>query len=547
MKAYLIAGFVIFFALAAQAASCSEIDIETRHVYVDESSTEYFYFDLENNSNRDFEVVNVTAGDTSSRFAASVVSFEDYVRDGDSERIKVRIRAFSVSSDYLGDAYIRVTGEFVGGRDCSYSEIGTEYFDVTIEDTGSDESCSDIEVFARDVEMDEDDVEYADFEIRNDSGTRFYVDGIDIDETSSYVDIDVDDFDSIIYGNDSGDLRLRIESSEVNSDKSVVAEVSVRGHFAGGKSCSYSQTRSDVFEIEIDNDGGTGGFSGGSRCNDLTLDAYNISVEQGETAVESFALENDSSERFYVDFVDVYDNSSEIRAESNGFDNVVRANSVGLVEVSVRAYDDAELGREKAFVRIRGHFQGGSTCELSDEEVFYVDIKAKDAEPEYFPPALPQYSPYCNGFIFNAPAVQEIEGSGTISLKIENNTPYRATIRLFGEGLSIEPVLLSVPQGFKSQDYAISVVAVKDSTLFYEIETYNCMSKKSTVIELKEQEQQAVGQETGSAADELLQGLATGFVALGSGWAALGLLIIAIALIFYIVFALRQTKAEPWQ
>ena len=552
MKFHLAIGFLLLFSMLSYAASCNDIDIRLDDVSIEESTTDYFDFTIENESDEDFDITEIDAGDSSSKFTVTVSDYDNTIRDNDEGDLEIKIRAFSVSSTHGSEGFVKVRGRFDDDKYCSFSAIGTEYFDVTVENESN--QCSDIEVVASNVTMDEEDVVFEDIRIENNSNKRFYVDDIGIVESSSLLDVDVDDHDSSIPADDEGELTLRLESEEVSSDRTVSVKVKVKGHFQSGSSCSFSATEEDSFTVRIE-DGTSGEFVGGGECRDLDIGISNLEVERGDTVTKNFVLENNSHERFYVDFVDVYDRSSEIRSESNGYDKKILAKAVGTIGVKVRAYEDAEIDDYKAYIAVRGHFQGGDSCRLSgNEEDFKVEVVEEEEETEFVVPALPRYSDYCRGLIFSAPATKTIQQGSTISLNIENNTAYRATIRFKGEGLEVEPSLLSIPAGFKKDNYTISVFANNTpTTLNYEIETYNCMTKKSTRIVSTtvqapvddEEEEESVEPEEEEQEDVLQAIAGTAFAVLGANSVNAGLLLVAaVALIYAFYVASKQPKTK---
>ena len=536
MKAHIIIGFLLVMASLGYAASCNDIDVVLRDVSIAENSTEYFIFDLENDSDEEFDVFELVAGDSSSRFNVSVSDYDDPIEEYDEGTLEIKIRSFAVSNDYEDEAFVKLRGEFDGGRYCSFGAIGTEYFDVTVEDGSGSESCSDIEVVASNVTMDESDIVIETVRVENNAEERFYVDDVELSESSSYISVDVDDYDDYINDGDNGEIDIEIESMSVGSDKTASVKVEVRGHFSNGRTCSFSQTEDDTFTVRIENEG-SGNFVGGTKCDDLRLDVSNLSVEKGETVEEEFVLENRANERFYVDFVDVYDRSGDIKTESNGYDKRIYADGIGLVGVKVRAYNDAEIGEETAYIAVRGHFQGGSTCRLQDnEESFDVDI-VENVEVPYVPPQLPVYSNYCDGFVLSAPSTKTLNQAGTIALIIENNTPHRATVRFYGNGLDVEPSLLSVPAGFKSSGYVISVFATKASSMLnYDVETFNClMSKQTKVLSTAAEPEDAEEEEEQVAATDLSGIAGTAFAVLGGEAVTAGVLILVLLVMLYLI------------
>jgi hypothetical protein len=324
-------------------------------------------------------------------------------------------------------------------------------------------------------------------------------------------------------------------------------------------------------------------FSYAESCSDIKLGTSTITVEKGRSATKNFALSNNASERFFVDYVSVFDESQNFRAESNGFDREVKAGGIGAIGVKVNAYSSAGAVKEKAFISIKGHFASGGICNLGETEKEFL-VKVVEAETNnyqfeaseersenetgpayegYSTPSLPYYSDYCNGFVIRVPSTKTIQQSSTIALEIENNTPHRATVRLSGENIGVEPSLLSVPSGFKSKDYKISVFAPESGTLYYEIETFNCMARKSTAILRQEttqtaeqtglpveqgtsvkspEEPQKEGQEAKKGTLQAIAG--TALAVLGQNSAALGLLALAIAVLAYAGVRARKGKQQ---
>ena len=543
-------GFMLLFCFAsvhAEEDDCYSIWVETEDLTIAENSTEYIDFTVYNTWEKDFDIsqVNVSKESGFSNLSLSVTNYPNRVDSYNEETVTIRVDTDSFSQDETIETKIEITGSFVGGDYCGFEDIGETLFYVFVEEESdgeeNGEECADIEVVAGNVTMDEDDIVYETFSIENNSNSRFYVDGFEVSESSSYIEAEIDDYNSSVAANDNGDFTIRIESESVSSDKTATVGVKVRGHFSGEESCSYNETGEDSFTVTVEDAGGDG-FVGGSGCSSIEFSVNDITVGKGKTETKNFVIENSYRERFYIDLVEIYDESGEIKAESNGYDKTVYSNGIGTVGVKVQAYDDAETGKERAYIKVEGHFRNGATCRMEDnEEMFYVNV-VEEEEDDYVPPALPRYSDYCSGFFLTVPTQKTVQGSGTINLRIENNTAYRATVRFYGNGLDVDPSVLSIPSGFNSESYGISVFPSNaSSTLYYEVETFNCLTRQSTRIVLgaeeqeQEQQEEAEEQEPESEQEELQTIGGTMFAVLESTAVSLGLLVIVVLLVIYII------------
>ncbi len=431
--------------------------------------------------------------------------------------------------------------------------------------SASGENCSDIRIYAEDITISEDTVEYFEFTVYNYEDRDFDVETVRLSEepADSRIRLSVNRTPSEIDEDDEETIRIRVETENFTHDDTINASIELKGRFEGnGEYCSFSEIGKEYFDIDVEEDNwdndGEGNFYGRPQCDELELGTSTVKVEAGKTVNKEFTLENRANERFYIDFVDVYDNSSEIRSDSDGYDRTIYSNSVGTIGVEVKAYSDAEEGREKAYIKVRGHFQDEATCTLEQNaRDFYVNIEEKE-EATFIDstPSLPVYSPYCSGFIFTAPSTQEINERGEVSLRIENNTPFRASIRFYGNGLRVEPQLLSIPSGFKSNAYQIEVSADSASTLYYEIDAGNCLTKNSTRIigtvqqtvpqqtqQNEEPVQNQEPEEEETVQQQIIGAIAgSGFAVLGNQNTVAGLMVVALLIIAYAFVVARNQR-----
>jgi hypothetical protein len=524
--------FLLLGTASVNAASCSDIWVDVQDLELERNETEYFYFPVYNDSEEDFSVFEARAYRDFGEFEIELGDYPDEIRDGDSGELTLRIETPRLDSRSDGQAYIRIRGQFENGRYCHFSGIEEAEFEVDVErGTGSGEQCNDIEIDVGNLYLNENSIERAFFSIFNRSNRDFEVYDIDLEENSSFFDVEIYSQPGFVDGNDRESFEVKVESERVSSDRQGSVTVKVRGRFQGGDYCSYSEVREEDFRVYVENYSDT---RPSGSCNELYLNASTIRVEQGKSKQAKIYLENDSDEDFLVDFVQVTDSSGEINAEEAGYEKQVDAFGNAYINVRAKAFDYSEPGRYEAEVEIRGRFQNGKSCSIFGQ-AGEIPIVVEERSPVFMPEE--KLLPKCSKFSLTAPEKVEINTSGTIPITIDNRTMDRASVRLYGPGLEVEPKLISVPR-YSTISERVNVSSVLEETsLVYGIEALGCNTSERTEIvntaETGQEEEESDGQQN----LEGLEGLSTGLFAIGQGMALLGLIIIA-GIVAYLI--LRQ-------
>ncbi len=515
--------FVLFLAglASANAASCSDIWVDAQDIEMERNETEYFYFPVHNDSDEDFFVLEARAYRDFGDFEIELEDYPDEIRDEGSGELTLRIETPRLDSRSEGEAYVRIRGQFEDGLYCHFSSIGEAEFEVDVERGTGEGDCGDIEIDVGNVHLNENSMERALFSIHNRSNRDFEVYDIGLEENSSFFDAEVHSQPGFVDARDRESFEVKIESESVSRDRQSQVTVKVRGRFKSGDYCSYSGTREEDFTVHVENYSNT---RPSGSCNELYLNASTIRVEQGKSKQSKIYLENDSDLDFLVDYVQVSDSSGEINAEEAGYEKRVDAFGNAYINVRVKAFDYSEIGRYEAEVEVRGRFQNGKSCSIYGQ-AGEIPVAVEEKEP-VFMPAEETPLPTCIKFTLIAPQRAEIENSGTIPITIDNRTMDRATVRLYGPGLTVDPKLISVPR-YSTISERISVSSVLEETsLVYSIDALGCSTTQRTEIDnggktVQEEEEIAEQQ-----SQEELDALSTGFFVIGQGMAALGLIII---------------------
>ena len=130
-------------------SDCDDIDIQTRFVEFDESTNQNLVFGIKNNSTKRFEVLAVES--YSSNFTLSNYFNEKYIFSGQTGELILSAQLPNVSQNRTVQGTVKVRGMFSDGRSCSFTQIGTKTFDVTIIDSANNSlnpNCSGFNISA---------------------------------------------------------------------------------------------------------------------------------------------------------------------------------------------------------------------------------------------------------------------------------------------------------------------------------------------------------------------------------------------------------------
>ncbi len=131
------------------SSDCDNIDIQTRTIEFDESTNQNLVFGIKNNSTKRFEVLAVES--YSSNFTLSNYFNEKYIFSGQTGELILKAQFPNVSQNRTLQGTIKVRGVFSDGRSCSFTQIGTKTFDVTIIDSANNSlnpNCSGFNISA---------------------------------------------------------------------------------------------------------------------------------------------------------------------------------------------------------------------------------------------------------------------------------------------------------------------------------------------------------------------------------------------------------------
>ncbi len=534
--------------VSVQAAACDNIWIDSEDIVMERSDTDYFYFPIYNDYDEDFDIYAIEVWRDNGEFGITLVDYTKIIDADDEGEITIKIETENLDDESLGQAYIKVRGEFDDGTYCGFTQIDETYFDVDVEMNKEEPGCNDIKIDTVNVYINENSTKTVSFEIENMSDEDFDLYDIDIEENSSYFDAEIYSKPSLVRDNDNEIFRVKIESNSVSGDRQETVKLEAKGRFDNGDYCSFSSIDEEEFTVFVENTSGSGSTPDPQEDLEIVLIASTVQVKKGRTGYATLFLENNAEENFLIDYISVFDSSSNFEADESGYEKTVPAFGSSYINVKVKAYDYAALGDYEAFLEIAGHFQNGEQAHIFGDSLgaFHVEIVERRVV-EYAEPA-PVLQETCSYFSLIVPSETGIEGSGTIPITIDNRSYGRATIRLYGAGLEVQPKLISIPKKTLISENVLVSSVLNNTNLVYSIEAPGCNLEKRTLIisTTAEQDSSKEGnEETDEGSDKANQSIlpldATGFVALGQAGAIVGILALVVAIIFLIF---RPKKPE---
>ncbi len=527
--------------VSAEAAICDNIWIGAEDIVMKRADTEYFYFPIYNDYDKDFDTYAIEVWRDTGEFDVSLVDYTEVIDAEGEGEITIRVETGNLDEESFGQAYIKIRGEFDDERYCGFTQIDETYFDVIVEMDESKPGCNDIRIDAFNVYINENSTETVSFEIENRSGEDFGLYDIDLEENSSYFDAWIYSMPSIVRDDDNETFRVKIESNSVSEERQGTVSIEAKGMFDNGDYCSFSNIDEEEFTVFVENSSGSQNTSNTQEDSEIELVASTVQAERGRTGYATLFLENNAEENFLVDYIGIFDLSSNFKAEESGYEKTVPAFGSSYINVKVNAYDYASIGNYEAYLEIAGHYQNGKQVHIFGDSLGTFPVEIVEKRVFEYANSEPVGQETCSYFSLIVPSKANIEESGTVPITVDNRSYDRATIRLYGAGLTAEPMLISVPKNTLISENVFVSSVLNETNLVYKIEAPGCNIEKRTAIisTVAEQDKGEEGEnETGKDETDENETIfpfgTTGFVALGQAGAVLGILVLAVIVIFLI-------------
>ncbi len=216
--------------------SCKNILIYAKNINQEEETTKSYSredgFFILNNSNSTFTITNLSINDNTNYASISNLSFPQTLTSRATGSINFTLSTNNVSSTQNPRGTISVSGRFTDGKTCSYSNIDTKYFDLTISEP-TNKSCSAIKVDSKTVAFGNNQVS-----IYNSSNKKFYVNDV-LFQNKYGLSANASNKQLTIPANNNSQMIIGITGTGS-------LEMLVSGRFEDGKQCTFVDTVSGI-------------------------------------------------------------------------------------------------------------------------------------------------------------------------------------------------------------------------------------------------------------------------------------------------------------
>ncbi len=372
---------------------------------------------------------------------------------------------FEIDSDY---SRYRLDG--VVTEDNDELDDGEAYIDVAIED------CSGIELKTYDMTIDEGKTGTKNFYIENNTDVDFEIDFVDVYFTKSILEegnLEYDDDD--IENNDQRKVEVELEVGYVGDDTDYTGTFVVSGYL-GDTYCSENDIGREEFTLTVEDTGSDGDDDdddGPAECEDVELYIKDVTMFENSGKEALFYLKNDGGKKFEITDVQVTDNGVEIE----NYYNEKYAFAEGGVADIILKINSPSVSEDKVYgnrIEVKGKFVGGKSCsyESVGEKNFDVYVENKNSTQQTT----------CDGLDLIVPSNIEVNGIGSIPVKIINNTGKKATIYVESE-LQTSRTLYVLPSNTSIEEDLSFYIEKETSKVVFRPFVSGCnISSKTTSI-----------------------------------------------------------------
>lgn len=236
-------------------------------------------------------------------------------------------------------------------------------------------SCNDLEISPNNITFSENqNGKSITFTLENESDEQFELDDVEVDESSPFFEITVDDFPSQIDEDDTGKIRLEYDTEDVSEDQEETFTISVSGEF-DDEECSFNDV-SFTIDVTI--------ADGDDICALISVTASDATLPENTTDGHSITIHNPTSQDFELTGFNVFDDSSAFNVKldpsfsDNDFDIIVPANSNVTYPTEINSNTVDEDETDTAFIEVRGEFEDGTECSFNEISAEF-DVTVEDA------------------------------------------------------------------------------------------------------------------------------------------------------------------------
>lgn len=361
-----------------QNGECSQVRINSFNVTMNENDQRDFSFTVFNDSDTTFRIDSVDFIEGQNYLTIDERTSDTTIAGNSSGSIRFRANSYSVDRDSDATVSLRVSGHFQNpSTTCSSSQIGEKNFTVRVNNTGSSNfsQCQNVRINATPVTAISNSSTDRVFSVFNNSSQRFFVRNTAVSDNADFFDFSSQTVDSSIAPFSIGTWRTRIQTQTVTTERAGNATLQMAGDFENnGINCSLNDISQSIGVTVLPQ-------GRDPVCASILLDVYDGQLDEDQSKELLFRLQNPTSKSFRIDSVELTDDDSDLEVSLVSKDSSIGSGQTGNITVRIRS-DFFDFDKTvNARIRIRGTFDNGNSCGLTDIQApFRVRLLTDDLD-----------------------------------------------------------------------------------------------------------------------------------------------------------------------
>lgn len=385
----------------------------------------------------------------------NIIEYPRRINENQADYIEINFEAEDITRDITRNLDLRVNGYLRrSGRDDKRCNIRSN-IKINLVDQGSHNyspatSCNNIKIFTSNISQIEDSLEnYGKedgFFIVNNSNQKFTINHLLINDNTSYADLKINNYSSMIYPSYTLPLNFELTTSQVATTESSNAKIEVSGRFDDGTVCNYSNINKTFTLNVLD--------SQDNYCGSVGVLSQNVAA-----GANSVTLFNNTTKKFYVTNI-LFQDKHNLDATTNTNQHTILNNSSKTIPVNFTGDGSLQM-------LISGKFEDGKTCNYTQTKSGVMVVGYNDSTYHF--------SENNCSIVLDVPSSYEIDDSlEKYILSVKNYSKNSGRILIYSNGASVNPATIYL-DGYDDFSQEITLSNFSNPTLVsYSVQLNNC-------------------------------------------------------------------------
>ncbi|MDD3244896.1 MAG: hypothetical protein PHU47_01980 [Candidatus ainarchaeum sp.] len=389
--------------------------------------------------------------------STNVIDYPRRIYTNQADYLKIKFEAEDITRDLTRNLDLRVNGYLRrSGREDKRCNIRSN-IKINLIDQGSVNyspatSCSNIKIFAPNISQLENTLSnYGKdngFFIVNNSNQKFTISYLLVNDNTSYADLKVNNYSSMIYPSATLPINFELTTTEVATTQSTNAKVEVSGRFDDGTVCNYSNINK-TFTINILD-------SQDNYCGSVGV--LSQRVNEGRSDVVLF---NNTNKKFYVTNI-LFQEKYKLDARVDTSQHTISKNSSLSIPVSFTGDGSLQM-------IVSGKFEDGKACNYTQTTPGILSVSGNINNSTY------NFSENNCSLDLTIPNIYEIDDAiEKYVLTVKNYSKNSGKIVIYSNGATINPAIIYL-DGYDNFNQELTLSNFSNPTAVnYSVQLNNC-------------------------------------------------------------------------